>query len=262
MEADREERRRLMQERKQEKAEEEQRLIAAGNPGDVDFIGQVSKWRETHADTTRPFDHLSVESSNEAPQICICVRKRPINDKERQKKDHDSVTCLNPMVWVHSAKFRVDGITKYLDHSSFCFDYSFDEEATTEDVYKYSTMGLVDFICAGKGGRATVFAYGQTGSGKTHTMNGIQVMVAEDIFMLLSGEHGAQVNVGGCSLSDTFVTVSFFEIYGGRVQDLLNERKRLRVLEDGKGEVVISGLEEFEANNPEQLLKLIESANR
>ena len=87
-------------------------------------------------------------------------------------------------------------------------------------------------------------------------------MVAEDIFLLLSEEHGAMVNEGGCTLGDTFVTVSFFELYGGRVQDLLNDRRRLKVLEDGKGEVVVSGLEEFEANDPNQLLELIDSANK
>lgn len=255
MEAEREERRRVIQERKQERAEEEQRNLAAGNPGDVDFIGLVRKWREEHSGTVQPHN-----STNDHPKICVCVRKRPVNDKERRRRDHDSVTCLHPTVWVHSAKLRVDGITKYLDHNSFCFDHSFHEESTTEDVYKHSTMPLVDFVCSGRGGRATVFAYGQTGSGKTHTMGGIQRMVAEDIFLLLSEEHGAGED-GGCTSGTTVLTVTFFEIYGGRVQDLLNNRHRLKVLEDGKGEVVVSGLEEFEANDPQELLALVEAGN-
>ena len=87
-------------------------------------------------------------------------------------------------------------------------------------------------------------------------------MVADDLFLLISNEHGPQVNKGGCILEETTVTVSFFEIYGGRIQDLLNKRQRLKVLEDGKGEVVVSGLKEFEASNPEGLLSLIESANK
>ena len=49
-------------------------------------------------------------------------------------------------------------------------------------------------------------------------------MVADDIFLLLSNEHGPKVNEGGCTLGDTAVTMSYFEIYGGRVQDLLNKR--------------------------------------
>ena len=40
------------------------------------------------------------------------------------------------------------------------------------------------------------------------------------------------------------VNVSFFEIYGGKVFDLLNKQKRLRVLEDGKAKVQVVGLVE------------------
>jgi kinesin family protein 2/24 len=160
MEAEREERRRRMQELKVERAEEEQRNIAAGNPGDVDFIGLVQKWRDEHFDDAICHD----ATTEKQPKICICVRKRPVNDKERRRRDHDSVTVLHPNVWVHNAKLKVDGITKYLDHSSFCFDYGFDDESSTEDVYRHSTMPLVEFLCSGKGGRATVFAYGQTGA--------------------------------------------------------------------------------------------------
>jgi len=242
--------------RKEDKAKEEKRLIAQGNPGDVDFIGLVKKWRKEHSNDAQAYE------LNQKPKICICVRKRPISDKERKRKDHDAVTTLNPAVWVHSAKLKVDGITKYLDHGSFCFDFGFDESASTEDVYHHSTMHLVEFFCSGKGGRATVFAYGQTGSGKTHTMSGIHSMVADDIYQLMSNEHGLNMNQGGCTLDNTIVTVSYFEIYGGRIQDLLNKRCRLKVLEDGKGEVVVSGLKEYEANDPGHLLELIEIANK
>lgn len=268
MEAEREERRRTMKARKIERAAAEQANIAAGNPGDVDFIGMVRTWREEHRHTARPRGDLpsivaaaTDASGSVAPKICICVRKRPVSDKERTKKDHDSVTCLHPAVWVHSAKLRVDGITKYLDHSSFAFDHAFDENTSTEEIYSFSTMPLIDFVCAGGGGRATVFAYGQTGSGKTYTMGGIQTMVAEDLFLLL-GEASKGNNAadgGACSLDDTSVYVTFFEIYGGRIQDLLNERKRLKVLEDGKGEVQITGLEEFEAVDAGQFLSLIDA---
>lgn len=161
MEAEREERRRVALERKKARALEEQRNIAAGNPGDVDFIGMVRKWRQEHAQDKKPHD------STTHPRICICVRKRPVSDKERAKLDHDSVTCLNPVVWIHSAKFKVDGITKYLDHQSFRFDHAFDETVDTDDIYRYTTMPLLDFCVSGIGGRATVFAYGQTGSGKS-----------------------------------------------------------------------------------------------
>ena len=104
-----------------------------------------------------------------------------------------------------------------------------------------------------------MFKINQTGSGKTHTMSGIQKMVADDIFLTLS-ENSAKNNdnEAGCSLENTACSIAIFEIYGGRIQDLLNNRNRLKVLEDGKGEVVVSGLEEFEATNPRDFLALIE----
>ncbi len=64
-------------------------------------------------------------------KICICVRKRPISSKEVKKSDHDSVTCVNPLVIVHDCKLKIDGISKYLDNTSFEFDNTFHEDDTT-----------------------------------------------------------------------------------------------------------------------------------
>ena len=251
MEEERERRRQQMKAARVEKAAEEKRNVEAGNPGDVDFIGMVRQWREEHVGTAQPHRHTAT-SIEKNDNICVCVRKRPLNDKERKKKEHDAVTVLHPTATVHSAKLRVDGIEKYLDHNSFRFDQTFDEDSTTDTVYQYTAKPLVNYVCGGNGARATVFAYGQTGSGKTFTMSGIQKMVADDIFAILSNKEER------CSCDNTTISIAIFEIYGGRIQDLLNKRNRLKVLEDGKGEVVISGLEEFEASTPEELLALIE----
>lgn len=250
-----------MKQARVDRAAEEQRNLSQGNPGDVDFIGLVQRWREEHVGVARSHgdgggDGKSGGGKND--NICVCIRKRPLNDKERKKKEHDAVTVLHPTATVHSAKLRVDGISKYLDHNSFRFDHSFDEDSTTEEVYRYTAQPLVSYVCRGKGVRATVFAYGQTGSGKTHTMNGIQKMVAEDIFSTLM-DNVLEDEDGGCSCDNTTISIAIFEIYGGRIQDLLNHRNRLKVLEDGRGEVVISGLEEFEASTPEEFLALIEA---
>lgn len=255
MEAERQDRRRAAQERKQSRAQDQQRSKEAGDPGDIDFIRLVRKWRTSHQEQAQSHE----DSAQEQQRICICVRKRPISDRELQKNDHDSVSCLHPNVWVHSAKLRVDGISKYLDHNSFRFDHAFDEHATTDDVYRFSTMPLIDDVCSGTGVRATVFAYGQTGSGKTFTMEGIQALVSEDLFLLLSGQDEF---ASGCSFDNTTVTVAYFEIYGGYIQDLLNDRHRCKILEDGKGEIVVSGLQEFEAHDSKQFLSLLSSGNQ
>lgn len=95
---------------KKERQEEHKANVAAGNPGDVDFIGMVRKWRAVHATNPSSYDPAFGGKS----RLCVCVRKRPFNDKEREKYDHDAITCVNPSVFVHAAKTKVDGISKYL----------------------------------------------------------------------------------------------------------------------------------------------------
>lgn len=79
-------------------------------------------------------------------------------------------------------------------------------------------------------GIVTCFAYGQTGSGKTFTMNGIQQLVVHEMFKVLNN-----------SLT---VCVSFFEIYGGRCLDLLNNKEALNIMEDQNNSIQIPGLSE------------------
>lgn len=239
-----------MEQIKLERANEEQRNREMGNPGDVDFQRMIRLYRQSKE---APVEQGHVRNMDN--KICICVRKRPISSKEVKKMDYDSVTCLNPVVIVHDCKLKVDGISKYLDNASFEFDHTFHEEDTTEDIYHYSVQPLVDFVVNAGGARATVFAYGQTGSGKTFTMQGIQNYVAEDLFALLAQyatKHGKEVQV----------LVSYFEIYGGRCQDLLNSRERLNVREDGNGEVVVSDLMEIQADSIQTLHAIIETGNR
>ena len=55
--------------------------------------------------------------------------------------------------------------------------------------------------------------------------------------------------------------VSFFEIYGGRLYDLLNNRAKLLVQEDANQKIQISGLNDKEVKTPDAMLKVIEFGN-
>lgn len=55
--------------------------------------------------------------------------------------------------------------------------------------------------------------------------------------------------------------VSFFEIYGGRLYDLLNNKNKLQVLEDKNHKVQIFGLEDREASSPKEMAAIIDEAN-
>lgn len=55
--------------------------------------------------------------------------------------------------------------------------------------------------------------------------------------------------------------IGFYEIYQGHLYDLLNKRKKLHPREDGKSNVVISGLKEYEIMNVEGLMQVFEYGN-
>lgn len=57
-------------------------------------------------------------------------------------------------------------------------------------------------------------------------------------------------------LKNVHVCVTFFELYGGRIFDLLNDKKYLTMLEDKNQNVVVVGLKEQSVKSAEELLKV------
>lgn len=130
---------------------------------------------------------------------------------------------------VNELKVKVD-LTKFTERHVFSFDDALDESVGNDEVYRSTVQPLVATIF--KNGKATCFAYGQTGSGKTFTMQPLPMRAARDMFALLEDPQFA----------DLSLFVSCFEIYGGKLYDLLNGRKRLDMREDGKKRVCIVDL--------------------
>nr|XP_033772974.1 kinesin-like protein KIF2C isoform X5 [Geotrypetes seraphini] len=168
--------------------------------------------------TTLECQQMSLTDPIEEHQICVCVRKRPLNKQELSKKEIDVISVPSKgVLLVHEPKLKVD-LTKYLENQAFRFDFAFDEAVSNEMVYRFTARPLVQTIF--EGGKATCFAYGQTGSGKTHTMGGdfsgksqnvskgIYAFSSRDVFALLSQPRYKNL--------DLEVYVSFFEIYNGK----------------------------------------------
>eukprot|EP00488_Nonionellina_sp_1-RS-2012_P000027 TRINITY_DN1005_c0_g1_i1.p1 TRINITY_DN1005_c0_g1~~TRINITY_DN1005_c0_g1_i1.p1 ORF type:complete len:157 (-),score=32.86 TRINITY_DN1005_c0_g1_i1:376-846(-) len=57
------------------------------------------------------------------------------------------------------------------------------------------------------------------------------------------------------------IIVSFYEIYGGKLFDLLSERKQILCREDGKQKVNIIGLKREKCENVEFLMNIISAGN-
>ena len=90
--------------------------------------------------------------------ICICVRKRPLHDRELNSGEIDAVSTSNPNVVVHEPKVKVDGITKYIQDTTFQFDNTFNENENSQDMYQFSIRDLLPTIF--NTGIITCFAYG------------------------------------------------------------------------------------------------------
>ena len=91
-------------------------------------------------------------------------------------------------------------------------------------------------------------------TGKTQDCSqGIYALSARDVFKLLASPKYRKENLT--------VYASYFEIYSGKVFDLLNKKKKLSVLEDGKNQIQVMGESEIPQNKQisshEKMLPLI-----
>jgi kinesin family protein 2/24 len=48
------------------------------------------------------------------------------------------------MITVHETKYKVDGITKFVDNQEFVFDNTFSEHESNADLYFYSVRPILD----------------------------------------------------------------------------------------------------------------------
>lgn len=224
-------------------------------------------------------------------RVTVCVRKRPLSRKETATGDRDIIAAQDDSaLHVYELKEKVD-LTKYIETHPFVFDRVFNERSGNAEVYEGTAKPLVDALF--QGGRSTCFAYGQTGAGKTFTMAGdgaenpgLYALAVRDVFRRIRsqhhqyGSHADSMNsqsdeedyydsdyyhnagiIGSSeSLSRLQVWISFFEIYGTRLHDLLGNRAKLECREDANNEVQIVGLVERLCHTEEDVMISIDEA--
>ena len=238
----------LKQRREARKAKEEQKKNPQSNAqgpkeSDAVFSKMMTKKKESIS-KNKPLKHIDSQDS----KIFVVVRKRPIFQKELNNGEIDCISVVNPRIYIHECKIQIDGITKYLEDHEFYFDNTFGENDETKDVYKYTIAPMIELTL--NQGIVTCFAYGQTGSGKTYTMKGIETLAIDALY-----DQSAKMG----NKFDFYI--SFFEIYGGRLYDLLNNKNKLQVLDDKKGNVHIYGLINQLAETPDMMHHIIDAAN-
>lgn len=69
-------------------------------------------------------------------RLTVAVRKRPINEAEAQTNSPDIVSIVgDDSIIVHEPKEKVD-MTRYIENSSFKFDYAYDVDVDNKTIYK------------------------------------------------------------------------------------------------------------------------------
>ena len=168
-------------------------------------------------------------SRSRGSRIEVVVRKRPLNPREVSGGETDITRVEGSRLTIMEPRLKVD-LTKFTQLHDFKFDHCFGEEVSNTQIYETCVRPLFDTILQTQGqqrfaGKATCFGYGQTGSGKTYTLlgstnaageysEGLYAMAVRDLFRLRP--------------QGNRVVVSFYEIYGGKLYDLLNGRRQIR----------------------------------
>ncbi|CAD2219675.1 kinesin family member 2/24 [Angomonas deanei] len=193
------------------------------------------------------------QEARKKSRITVVIRKRPLSSSEQGDGLYDILATdpeNNRTITLLEPRQKVD-LTRYIEKHRFTYDLVMDDRKTNRDIYEAACRPLIDTVF--DGGCATCFAYGQTGSGKTYTMlgkdnqEGIYLMAARELYSRL--EPGFSINV------------SFFEIYGGKLFDLLNEREKLACREDSRGVINVCGLTEHGVDDCNHMMQVIDYGN-
>ncbi|KAF8403314.1 hypothetical protein HHK36_011416 [Tetracentron sinense] len=190
------------------------------------------------------------ELRNNAPQVVTC------NEYQREVAVSQSIAAK-----------QIDRV--------FTFDKVFGPSAQQKDLYEQAVIPIVNEVL--EGFNCTIFAYGQTGTGKTYTMEGeckrsksgpngqlppeagVIPRAVKQIFDTLEGQN-----------AEYSVKVTFLELYNEEITDLLapeelskvsmeeKQKKQLPLMEDGKGGVLVRGLEEEIVTSANEIFTLLE----
>ncbi|KAL2250547.1 kinesin-like protein KIN-5B [Sesamum indicum] len=198
--------------------------------------------------------------------VQVLLRCRPLTEDEQRSNVPMVVTCNDikreVTVLQSVASKQVDRV--------FTFDKVFGPKAQQRSIYDQAISPIVSEVL--EGFNCTVFAYGQTGTGKTYTMEGgmrnkggelpaeagIIPRAVRQIFDTLEAQN-----------ADYSMKVTFSELYNEEITDLLaqddqlkstedKQKKPISLMEDGKGSVIVRGLEEEAVYSANEIYSLLE----
>jgi len=148
--------------------------------------------------------------------IRVFCRIRPLLPFEEKKGYRNCITFPeDDQLVVHQADPKSDEIFKHFFEFDRVYVPDMSQEMICEDTSEY-IQSVMD------GYNVSIFAYGQTGSGKTYTMMGppenpgVNRLALQELFKIVEQREG---------MYDYNISVSLFEIYNDKPNDLLVKKK-------------------------------------
>ncbi|XP_062006172.1 kinesin-like protein KIN-5B isoform X2 [Rosa rugosa] len=213
-------------------------------------------WNSNHKD----------KDKDKEVNVQVVLRCRPLSDEEQKSHVQKVVSCneqKREVTVLHSLNNKpIDKV--------FTFDKVFGPKAQQKSIYEQAISPIVNEVLDGF--NCTVFAYGQTGTGKTYTMEGgmrkkngnlpaeagVIPRAVHQIFDTLEAQN-----------ADYSLRVTFLELYNEEITDLLapedhsrisedRQKKPISLMEDGKGCVIVRGLEEEPVYTVNEIYTLLE----
>ncbi|MBA0660865.1 hypothetical protein Goklo_012814 [Gossypium klotzschianum] len=218
------------------------------------------------ADSRGPDWFSNRQDRDKEVNVQVLLRCRPLSEDEQKMNASRVISCneLKREVTVlqNVANKQVDRV--------FTFDKVFGPKAQQRTIYDQAIAPIVNEVLDGF--NCTVFAYGQTGTGKTYTMEGgmrskggdlpaeagVIPRAVRQIFDTLEAQN-----------ADYSMKATFLELYNEEITDLLapeessryaedRQRKPISLMEDGKGCVIVRGLEEEAVYSANEIYALLE----
>ncbi|XP_024393123.1 kinesin-like protein KIN-5D [Physcomitrium patens] len=200
--------------------------------------------------------------------VQVLLRCRPFNEEEKRAKTPQVISCNDSRREVTVCQ---NIASKQIDRT-FTFDKVFGPNSRQVDLYDQAVVPIVNEVLDGF--NCTIFAYGQTGTGKTYTMEGsgrkskngdlpadagVIPRAVQQIFETLDRDN-----------QEYSVKVTYLELYNEELTDLLapeeyskvvideKVKKPLALMEDGRGGVLVRGLEEEIVTSANEIYTLLD----
>ncbi|KAJ0978494.1 hypothetical protein J5N97_013968 [Dioscorea zingiberensis] len=184
-----------------------------------------------------------------------------------------SLTPKSSEKWGRDLRSNENGSSSKHDKEKGVNVQVFGPTSQQKDLFDLAVSPVVNEVLEGY--NCTIFAYGQTGTGKTYTMEGggkkmkdgelpsdagVIPRAVQQIFDILESQN-----------ADYNMKVTFLELYNEEITDLLameeskltddKSKKPIALMEDGKGGVLVRGLEEEIVSSAGEIYKILDKGS-